>query len=258
MNAKEAKKKVGHGGSSPAKAAKVYDVLREDILSMDIEPGSFLDEVKIADRFRVSRSPVREALIRLTADGFVSAARNRMTVVKPVDLSSFPQYMDALTLLQRAVTRLAALHRTDEDLRHIRALQDAFEEKRSDRDALAMINSNREFHLAIAVAGGNSYLTEAYGRLLDDGRRILRTYFGLVKDNPPVQVSNEHCGIIRAIETGDPEEAERLAGQHAHSFSEVFVNSMRRRDADSTSAVLPFENEPLLSHAHARPRDRFS
>jgi len=250
MRGEGAKKGGARGPSPAAKAAKVYDALREEILSMHIEPGSFLDEVKIADRFRVSRSPVREALIRLAADGFVSAVRNRMTVVKPVDLSGFPQYMDALTLVQRAVTRLAALHRTEDDLAGIRALQDVFEEKRSSRDAPAMIDSNREFHLAIAVAGGNPYLTEAYGRLLDDGRRILRIYFGLFGDNLPEKYSREHCGMIRAIELRDPDEAERLAGLHAHSVSETFVKSIRRRDADATSAALPFESEPPADPLH--------
>ena len=89
-------------------AARVHDSLREGILSMQIPPGAFLDENGIAARFGVSRSPVREALIRLEAEGLVAAAPNRTAVVSPVDLAGFPQYMDALDLAQRATTRPAA------------------------------------------------------------------------------------------------------------------------------------------------------
>lgn len=226
------------GKGAPAKVARIYETLREDILSMRLAPGSFLDEIRIADRFKVSRSPVREALIRLNADGFVSTHRNRAAIVTPMDMGSLPHYMDALTLVQRAVTRLAAVNRTDKDLEAIREKQRVFEEKRVACDAPAMIDANRELHLAIADAAANPYLAMIYARLLDDGRRILRVFFRFFKDELPPRYSREHNRIIRAIERQDPVEAERLAGLHARHVSDQFTKSIREGWTDSVDVRL--------------------
>lgn len=223
---------------APVKAARVYDILREDILSMRLEPGAFLDEVRIADRFDVSRSPVREALIRLNADGLVSMLRNRAAIVAPMDMGSLPHYMDALTLVQRAVTRLAALNRTERDLDAIRAAQEVFERRRLACDAPAMIDANRDLHLAISAAGANPCLTLIYARLLDDGRRILRVFFRFFRDELPPRYSREHNRIIGAIERCDPDEAERLAGLHARHVSDQFTKSIREGRTDSVDVRL--------------------
>ncbi len=73
-----------------------YETLRDEILSLDLEPGAVLDETSLAERFGMSRSPVREALIRLAGDDLVVTLSNRSTVVAPIDLQSFPKYVEAL------------------------------------------------------------------------------------------------------------------------------------------------------------------
>ena len=219
--------------------ARVHAALREDILSMKSPPGAFLDENGIAARFGVSRSPVREALIRLEADGLVSAMPNRTAVVSPVDLAGFPQYMDALDLAQRAVTRLAALHRNEDDLRRIRAAQDVFESRRAARDAPAMVDANRVFHAEISWAGGNPYLTSFYLRLLDDGRRILRIFFRSFQDDLPPKFSREHSAMIRAIAARDPDRAERTAAAHARHVRDRFAEMICARDLADVSITAP-------------------
>ena len=77
-------------------ALRVYRKLREDILSLELPPGELLDEVKIGQRFNLSRSPVREALIRLASDGLVRTLPNKSTMVAPLNIEAFPQYLDAL------------------------------------------------------------------------------------------------------------------------------------------------------------------
>ena len=217
----------------------MHDLLREDILSMKIPPGAFLDESGIAARFDVSRSPVREALIRLEADGLVSASPNRTAVVSPVDLAGFPQYMDALDLAQRAVTRLAALHCDEDDLRRIRAAQEVFEKRRAARNAPAMVDANRVFHAEIARAGRNPYLTAFYLRLLDDGRRMLRIYFRSFEDDLPEKFSEEHAAMIRAIAARAADRAEKIAFQHACQVRDRFAEMARIRELDGVSIAAP-------------------
>jgi DNA-binding GntR family transcriptional regulator len=96
-------------------AKHVYDELKREILTLEIEPGTPLDETTLSNRFAMSRSPVREALVRLSADGLVVMLSNRSTLVAPIDLAGFPQYVEALDFLQRINTRLAARHRREAD-----------------------------------------------------------------------------------------------------------------------------------------------
>ena len=77
-------------------------------ISLAIAPGEELDESLLSTRYSVSRTPVREALIRLASEKLVVLSRNRRATVQPLDLAGFPGYLEALDLLQRAVTRLAA------------------------------------------------------------------------------------------------------------------------------------------------------
>lgn len=194
---------------------KVYNVLRQEIIEMKLAPGEPLDETRLSARFEMSRTPVREALVRLAAEGLVSTLPNRNTIVSTIDFEKLPVYFDALTLMYRVSTRLAAQHRTAEDLRLIRGHSDRFDEAVAQADALAMIGANRDLHVAMAEAGRNPYYTDLFTRLLDAGRRILRIYYRTFDDRLPRQYVNEHAQMIAAIEAQDLELADQLATQHA-------------------------------------------
>ena len=222
-----ARKERGHG------ALKVYRALREAILRLEIAPGELLDEARLGQQFELSRSPVREALIRLASEGLVTTLPNKSTMVTPLRIEEFPDYIDSLDLVQRVSTRLAAELRTPEQLEAIRGHQTTFETSVADGDVLAMIETNRNFHLSISEAAGNRYLTEFHARLLDEGRRFLRLYFRGLNDTLPPELNDEHHQIIDAIEAQDADRAERLAHSHTSQVSERFLKYLaRRRTAD--------------------------
>jgi DNA-binding GntR family transcriptional regulator len=82
-----------------------------------------------------------------------------------------------------------------------------------------MIGHNRDFHAAIAEAGGNPYFTALFTRLLDEGRRILRLYYyKSFDDHLPRRYADEHDAIIAAIEAGDADLSEKLAANHAEQI----------------------------------------
>ena len=218
-------------------ALRVYHALREEILRLEIAPGEVLDEVRIGRQFNLSRSPVREALIRLGSEGLVTTLPNKSTMVTPLRMEEFPNYIDALDLLQRATTRLAALHRTDADLADIRARQQAFEDSVAERDVLAMIEANRDFHVRIAEASDNRYLTDQVARLMDEGRRFLRLYFRSFDDIMPPSLNEEHYQIIAAIAEQDADLAERLAHEHTNQVSARFLAYMSRRRTSDISVT---------------------
>ena len=198
----------------------VYDLLRDEILDLKLLPGSPVDEVQLAERFGMSRTPIREALVRLSSEGLIETLPNRATMVSNIDFLNLHTFFDALVLMYRVTTRLAAQRHRPEDLVAIRKLHKDYATAVKDRDALAMIAANAAFHAAIAEAGRNPYFTGLFQRLLDEGRRILRLYYQSYGEQFPQLFIDEHAAIVAAIEARDIEEAERLGRTHAEQIVE--------------------------------------
>ena len=193
----------------------VYDALRDEILELVLPPGTPIDEVALAERFGMSRTPIREALLRLAGEGLVETLPNRSAIVANIDFLNLHHFFDAMTLMYRVTTRLAALNRSDADLAAIRACQAQFAAAVEAQDALAMIATNRAFHAAIADAGGNPYYIAFFLRVLDEGRRLLRLYYQSYNDRLPQSIVGEHEAMIAAIEAGDVDLCDRLGRAHA-------------------------------------------
>jgi DNA-binding GntR family transcriptional regulator len=212
-------------------AKLVYNILRDEILDLSLAPGSPIDEVQLAERFAMSRTPIREALVRLAGDGLVTTLPNRSTVVSNIDLLNLHPFFDAITLMYRVTTRLAAQNHRHGDLAVIRSCQTDFARAVEMQDALAMIATNRDFHAAVADAGRNPYYTALCCRLLDEGRRILRLYYSSFQDRLPDRIVAEHEEMIAAIEAREIEAADRLAKAHAdqivHQIQELFAGDRR-------------------------------
>ena len=196
----------------------VYDILRDEILDLELPPGSPIDEVQLSERFGMSRTPIREALVRLAGEGLIDTLPNRSTMVSQIDFLNMHSYFDALVLMYRVTTQLAAKYHRPEDLEAVKALQAEFADAVEAQDALAMISTNAALHLAIAEAGRNPYFTSLFSRLLNEGRRLLRLYYQSYNDRLPRRFVEEHDEIIAAIEARNTELAERLAREHAEQI----------------------------------------
>lgn len=193
----------------------VYDILRDEILDLVLPPGSPIDEVQLAERFEMSRTPIREALVRLAGEGLIDTLPNRSTMVSNIDFLNMHTFFDALVLMYRVTTRLAAQYHRPEDLVVIRGFHEEYAAAVEARDALAMIATNAAFHSAIADAGRNPYFTSLFRRLLDEGRRILRLYYQSYEDQFPQRFVDEHAQMIAVITARDVDAADRLAKAHA-------------------------------------------
>jgi DNA-binding GntR family transcriptional regulator len=207
----------------------VYDILRDEILDLVLPPGSQIDESQLAERLNMSRTPIREALVRLAGDGLVTTLPNRSTVVAQIDFLNLHHFFDAITLMYRVTTRLAGEYRTEDDLRAIMECQAAFVRAVEDRDARAMLATNRDFHAAIGEAARNPYYQSLFLRLLDEGRRILRVYYSSFNDELPYPIVQEHEAIIAAIRDRDIGACDRVAKAHADQIV-AQIQAMLTRD----------------------------
>lgn len=217
------------GGGRRHGGRYIYEELRKQILTLKLKPGAPLDEVSLATQFGLSRSPVRDALARLVTEGLVTILPNRTTLVTPFEIEEFPNYVSALDLIQRAVTRLAALQRNEEEIAAIRAAEDAYMASITTGDFQQMTELNKALHLEIARAGKNPYLTGFYEKLLGEGQRLLHFHFDFIMSTASsTKLGRDHEEIVEAIAAGDADAAEIAAHEHTMLFQRRFLDYMQQ------------------------------
>ncbi len=225
----------------------VYARLREKILRLQIPPGSALDEFALVEEFKVSRTPIREALIRLASDELILLYPNQAPRVAPMDIIGTKEQFESLELAQRATTRWAALRRADDSFDEMRRTAKAFADAAGEHDYYRMVESNLEFHMAIANACGNRHVAKFYYSQLSSTLRIAtitlanatlitghhRAYFD--------HIIAEHDQMIDAIERRDAQAADKLAQDHSRAFQARIVRFIRANLADQ----LQFDDTPV-------------
>lgn len=203
---------------------KVTQILRDSILKLELRPGVILDEVEVASRLKVSRTPVREAIIQLIADGLVER-QGRKAKVAPLDFDDVPKLYDALLISSRLVHRLAAENRTKRDLTQIAKHMREFENSASGGNDVDRSEANHAFHKAISAASANKYVSAFYETALAGTIRLSRACFATtyefnegeadatLKDHLAETV-RQHIKIYDAIEARDVAGADALAVDH--------------------------------------------
>jgi DNA-binding GntR family transcriptional regulator len=232
MSAKPAPKRAVGASRRPrgTGASYVHEQLKNKILHLELMPGTLLDETEISKQFGVSRSPVREALIRLSAEGLVQNFRNRTAIVAQFDIASLPSYFDAMQLLYRLTARLASQNPQPAKIEKLKRDNEEHERAIRKRDIRNMVRLNREFHMTIAEMAGNPFIATWISGILDQGQRLLGLYGMHMPDRG---VSGEflkpHREIIAAIARKDPEAAEAAGRADAQHLIDEFMESLANR-----------------------------
>lgn len=200
------------GGRRARGSSAVFEELREDILSLRIEPGTPFDEVVLSKRFGLSRTPVREALLMLSHEDLVKVLPGRSAIVAPLTMSNSPQYMDALALHIRAISRLAAEMRSDADIERIGAAQKDYAKAERAGDVDYIVATYLAFHHAIAAASDNEFLSKFYRLSLDYGRRMMRLHYYPARSHEEMEECiGQSEALADAIEKRDGDRSEEVA-----------------------------------------------
>lgn len=213
-------------------ASYVYDSLKALILDLELKPGTLLDETQVSRQFNVSRSPVREALIRLSAEGLVQTLRNRTSIVAQFDVGALPAYFDAMQLLYRVSSRLAAANATPAHIERLWQIVHDHEDALHRVDMKSMVRFNHDFHTAIAAMSGNPFFTSWMRGLLDQGQRLLRLYAHNLGDHVPDTVLKPHRDMVEAIASGDGDRAEEAGRADAQALIDAFKRNLSHRPAE--------------------------
>ncbi len=206
------------------------DEIENAILSNEFSPGERLDEMVLATRFGVSRTPVREALMQLDAIGLIEIRPRRGAVVIDPGPHRIYQMFEVMAELEGLAGSLAARRLDEESREAIAATHSRCEQSASAGDSDAYYYANEEFHKAIYAASRSDFLEEQCVQL----HRRLRPYRRLqlrVRNRLSTSFS-EHCAIVDAIFAGDGDEARRRLRGHVGIQGERFsdlVASMAAR-----------------------------
>lgn len=200
---------------------RAYATLLREIQDGGLAPGTVLAEVEQATRLGVSRTPLREALRRLAADGLVRQASPRVTVVAGIDAADIRSLFDVRRALEETGARLAARHG---DPAAFAELATAFADTDADADPDAYYALIARFDAALDAATGNGYLTAAL--------KIVRTHLvrvrRLARDNPARLSASigEHRLIASAIAAGDADLAAHATHVHLHNALTSILDSL--------------------------------
>jgi DNA-binding GntR family transcriptional regulator len=202
-------------GGGVALGEAVFRSLCEALQAGSYRAGDRLREEEVAQRLKVSRTPVREALGRLAARGFVEPAGGRGLIVRNLDISEVLELYAMREIMEGAAARLAAEHASAPEIDALRDIEQAFVEA-SETDAAEMAGEmarlNRAFHEAICRAARNRYLDNASRELQDWIALLGPTTFTVL--GRPSTSHGEHQAIIDAIAVRDGGHAEQLARTH--------------------------------------------
>ena len=219
---------------SSSLASAAQQEIERAILRGELAPGAKLNEAAIAERLGISRGPVREAFRMLEQAGLLRQEKNRGAFVRHIALDEAMDIYALRAMMDEAVGRKLAREITPEQLKTARALVTAMERAVKANDIDAYHRLNLEFHDTLVVFAANHKLTAMY-RLLINQLWLFRRLNLADARVLPVSAS-EHGGIVRAIESGDPERAARAMREHVEQSRERTLRK-QRAPADAPPSI---------------------
>ncbi|MBE3598490.1 MAG: GntR family transcriptional regulator [Limnochordaceae bacterium] len=203
-------------GDGATKADKAYRALHRMIVTMELPPGSVIDERLFAARFGIGRTPLREAVERLVEQRLVVSSAHRPSQVAPLELTDVQAICELRALLEPFAARLASRRATDADLARMEALLDRYRAIASPPDVREAIQVDYAFHEALARSAGNPHLEDAIDRLNAHSQRLWFLSLRLLDSLEPIV--REHEAVLAAIRQHDGDGADRAMQEHIESF----------------------------------------
>ena len=207
----------------------IYDDLKKQILTLQLEPGTALDEASLSKRYAISRTPLREILRGLAAEGCVQIVNNRGAYVSSMDHKVLRDFFLTAPMIYSAIGRLAAQHANPEQIQQIREIQEKFRMAVAIKSSADMVYWNQCFHALMGEMADNPYLKPSYDRLLIDHARISQTFYrprDQEMQGRMFSALEQHDEMIEAIEAGDSQRVVDMIVDHwelSRDLIEYFV-----------------------------------
>ena len=218
-------------------ADDVYNDLRRRIMEEELKPGDFLVERDVSVTYNVSRTPAREALRQLVADGLVTLDRGRGYSVRQLTVEDILEVFIAREAIEGTLASLATAHVDTRLINRLVHIRERLEEVDPARQPVKAVNLGRQLHDLLATAAEHRILYDFYQKL----RNVAALTRNLSKKSVDVEIisRDEHLRIIDAVVAGKRDEAERQMRLHLRGTCERMVATYLQKRTASLGFIEP-------------------
>ena len=189
---------------------EVAELLRQRIFRHELEPGSWIDEVKLAQEYGISRTPLREALKVLAAEGLVTMKVRRGAYVTEVSEQDLAEVYHLLSLLESDAAAVVAERASDAELKALQKLHKELEASARDRERFFALNER--FHMRLLELAGNRWRNQ----MVADLRKVMKLnrHNSLLKAGRVEESLQEHRAVMEALARRDAEAVRQRMQEH--------------------------------------------
>lgn len=203
---------------------QAYEAIKHKIVTLELEPGSVIDESALRDELSLGRTPIREALQRLDRDKLVSIVPRRGMFVSEISMDDLPLLYESRTVLEAYIARVAAEKGTEVHWQQMQQVLDSVMDGANFAPADQLIDADRICHEIMFDAAAHPYLGETLVMLYAQSQRLWHKYLAQVADMRGAIL--EHVTILDALRKGDGERAAQLTEEHIRHFQATIRDAM--------------------------------
>jgi DNA-binding GntR family transcriptional regulator len=213
---------------------QVAERLRQRIFAHDLAPGQWVDEQALAEEYGISRTPLREALKVLAAEGLVTLKPRRGCYVTELSERDVSEIVAILALLEARCAHECTAHAGKAEVARLEAIHKRLEDCGRSGDVEGFFDANQEFHRVIQEIADNRWATQ----IIADMRKVIKLsrHHSLLVQGRLQNSLKEHRDIMAAIKAGDPARAEAAMRRHIEQGRDALTRHTRRDDAPASVA----------------------
>jgi DNA-binding GntR family transcriptional regulator len=201
---------------------RAYAEIEELIVTLQLPPGTVLSELVLADRLGIGRTPIREALQRLSRDGLVNILPRRGVLVSDIDLRSQLRLLEVRRELERLMARGAAERITEEERAQFSEIASGMYRASEHEDDISFMRLDQQFNTLVSSAARNEFASRAMGLMHGLSRRFWYQHYKEAADLP--LCARLHAAVAEAIANRDPDKAAE-ASDRLMDYIESFARS---------------------------------
>jgi len=206
---------------------QAYEWLKNKIITLEYSMGSPLSETDLCKEMGLGRTPVREAILQLQAEGLVYIRPKKGTFVSSIDFFDFEKLLESRIMLETYVVHRLAGAMPEEQLKRFRSFFDDVPTMIERMEIGGLLKVERTFHEELVYLLENKYLNAIADRIYDSVARTWNISFKKRSQDSLKETLNDHLEILDALEGGDPQTAEKVVLKHIYDFKrKVFDHAL--------------------------------
>jgi DNA-binding GntR family transcriptional regulator len=219
---------------------KILETIRDAILKGNMKPGERVSEPELAERFGISRTPIREAFRQLESEGYLQVIPRKGAVVASLSERDVEEFYAIKIILEGFAARMAAENLTSKDIERLESINQRLQQIAAEGDVKTFFRVHNEFHEVFIKAAGNEKLYEMITQLV---MRFKRLRLASLSQPGRMEISvEEHRNMIQAFKNHDGDRADSLVRHTATIGAGVLIQSMSQADKNEGKEPSVLEN----------------